>query len=233
MIVTKTMLFAAVSTASILLACNGLMIMDNKSLDNEHVPLTERPRISVQLLRPASAITGMTVPAHIISGERPHFFEVNDPSVIAVILPDGKQISLPVKTAFVNVEVDVRTKTPVVVDVDLLPLPKAAPFREAIAELNRLMREMRIQPDERMQKKMATWPDDSRDFTYRAEVKLSESVTFLVKVRPSDNDEHFLVFTFAADGDARRAVWDPTFKAASKQSMAEKDKSPDQNPNPK
>ncbi len=180
-------------------------------------------QVTVRLLGPAKGITGTTVPGHILAGKRPRFFQIAEPSLITVDLPNGNKMSLSVKSAFINTQVDVRTKTAVVVDVDLLPLPKSVPYRDAVAELRRLMRAMGVEPDEHMRKQMAGWPDDlpthppgsNPDLpspSYRTGVGITESVKFEVVVRPAADGGWFLALTLAAAGDARRAVWDPNFK---------------------
>jgi hypothetical protein len=190
---------------------------------------------SVPLLGTASDIKGIAVPAHILAGERPRYFQIDSPSVARVALPGGKVVSLPVKTAFVNTQVDFMTQSAVVVDVDLLPLPKSVSFREAVAELRRCMKAIDITPDEQMRRQMAAWPDDapghdpekpSNPLTrpYRTGVDLSESVAFEVVVRPADDGGWFLALTLAAAGDARRAVRDPDFKAKVKPPAEEKGK---------
>jgi hypothetical protein len=103
-----------------------------------------------------------------------------------------------------------------------------------VAEVRRCIQALEITPDERMRKQMATWPDVSDSFIYRTGVHLSESVKFEVVVRPAGDGGYFLALTFAAAGDARRAVWDPSFKAATKTSKEdEKDRQTQQVPSGK
>ena len=207
---------AAAATAILILGVVGLAMMD------DHPPKVPAPpspprRVSIRLLGPVSEIKGVTVPAHVLTAQRgSEFFQIDEPSVITVSLPGGKRISLPVKTAFVNTEVDIKTKSAVVVDINLLPLPKGVPYRESVAELRRLMREMGIEPDERMRKQMTTWPDDSGPVTYSAGMWISESVGLGGEVRSNPDGEWFVVFTFAAHANARQALWDPNFKATTK-----------------
>lgn len=226
------------AAAALVLGWMGLATM-NDELPADPVAGPPLRQVAVRLLGPAEEITGATVPKHVLIAKRgTEFFQIKEPCEFTVDLPGGKKVSLPVKTAFINSQVDVRTKA-VVVDVDLLPLPAAVPFREAVAELRRLMCAMCIEPDERMRKQMAAWPDDlpthppgtNPDLpspSYRTEVKLSGSIAFLVKVRPSDEGKYFLTLTFAVDGPARREIWDANFKPASKPPAEEKGKEPDQ-----
>jgi len=203
---------AAVAMAAILGAGVAALSMAVHRLEKIVAPR----RVAVRLLGPASGITGIDVPAHILAGRRPRFFQIEVPSVVAVTLPGGKVFSLPAKTAFVTTEVDVRTGIAVVVDVALLPLLKGVSYREAVAEVRRLMRDMGVEPDKRMRKRMATWPDDSGPVTYNAAMDISEDHGLSAELRPSPDDGWFVVFTFQAGLDARRALWDSTFKAATK-----------------
>ena len=172
-------------------------------------------RVAVRLLGPAEAITGIEAPKGV-ARRNGTYLHARDPADVTVRLPGGRAARVWSKLTSVHVDHGV------VVDVDLLPLPEAVPFREAVAELRRLMREMGIEPDERMREQMAAWPDDSGYFTYRTGVNLSESVKFSVDVRPTPDDNKFyLALMFSAIGDAQRAVWDPSFKATSKPSADE------------
>ncbi len=211
-VTTRTVIIAA---ATLFLGWAGFSMTNDEPSENQ-LKQSPLPRlISVELLGTTKEITGVTVPAHILTGKRPGFFQVDEPSVVTVTLPGVRVVTIPVKTAFVNTEIDVKTKSAIVVDIDLLPLPKGLPFREAVAEFRRLLRDMKIEPDELMRKQMSTWPDDSGYHIYRTGVNLNESVKFMVDVRPTPgNDGFYLVLTFSALGDARRVLWDATFKPA-------------------
>ena len=97
-----------------------------------------------------------------------------------------------------------------------MPLPKGVPFRVAVAEVRRLMREMGIEPNEPMRKQLATWPDDSGPVAYRAGMWFSESAGLGAEVKPADGGGWFVVFTFAVHADASQVLWDPDFKPAPK-----------------
>jgi hypothetical protein len=175
------------------------------------------PSVHVTLLGRAADIKGVAVPDRVISGEGPQFFQIDEPSLVLVTLPGGKRVSFSAKTAFINTRFDIKAKTGIVVDVILLPLPKSVSFREAVAELRRLMQVTDIRPNEPMRKEIASWPDESGHFIYRAGMVLNESAALEVYVRPVDTDATFyLVLTFASGGDARRAIWDPYFKPEAK-----------------
>lgn len=206
---------AAATVAALVLVWVSLAM---KSNIGEAKPSAPR-QVSVRLLGSATDITGAAVPSHVLVAKRgTEFFQTDGPSVVAVALPGGTVISLPVRSAFVTTEVDVRSKTPVVVDVALLPLSKAVTYREAVAAVRRLMRQMGLEPDDRMRKQMAKWPDDSGPITYRAAMNVSEDYWFVAEVRPAldPEDRWFVVFTFAAGLDARRVLWDPAYKAMPK-----------------
>lgn len=228
MISAKAAMRTAVTAAAILiLGFVGLAMTKDHPPKDPSSAHSEPSRVSVRLLGPASEIKGVAIPAHILAGERPRFFQINEPSVVAVTLPGGKVITIPSKMSFINTEVDVRTKSAVVVDIDLLPLPKSISFREAVAELRRLMRDMGIEPDERMKRHLAEWPEDTPGYDterrpeflphgYRTVVGIGESVAFEVDVRAADDGGWFLALTLAAAGDTRRPLWDINFKAANK-----------------
>jgi len=237
MTTAKAILGAA---ATLILGWVGFTTMsDEPPADPAARPSPPR-RVSVRLLGLAEEITGIAVPAQILAGQRPRFFQIDEPSVVVVTLPGDRTISLLVKTAFVNTEIDVKAKSAVVVDVDLLPLPKSVPYREAVAELRRLMRKMKIEPDEQMRKQMAAWPDDlprrSPDFnpdlpflTYSAGMWISEIVGLSAGVRPTPDGGWFVAFVFAVHADARRPLWDPNFKPKSRPRADEKDEESAQN----
>jgi hypothetical protein len=220
MITPKATLLVAVAAVSPILGWMALAMINEEPQSSPPSEPTPPRRILVRLLGPADEITGLEVPKGL-KNQGDTYLRVEEPVDVTVLLPGDRSIRT--RARYVSVNVD----HGVVVDAYLLPLPKTVPFRDAVAALRRLMREMSIEPDERMSKQMAAWPEESGDFTCRAEVTLSESATFLVKVRPGDDGGHFLVLTFAADGPARRAVWDPTLKAASKPSADEKGKESD------
>lgn len=218
---------AGLTTATLALGFAGVAMTIDPPSTSKPAMLIPQRRVSVRLLGSASGITGVSVPKHILAGERPRFFQVDEPSLVAVTLPGGKVITVPSTMTLIRTEVDVRTKSAMVVDIDLLPLPKSVSFREAVAELRRLMREAAIEPEEQMKRHLAEWPEDTPGFdpknrpgfiphSYRTGVDISESVSFLAKVRAADDGGWFLVLTFGSIGDASRAVWDINFKAANK-----------------
>jgi hypothetical protein len=168
--------------------------------------------VSVRLLGSVSEIKGVTVPPRILTPGGSRFFTIEGPAEIAVTLPGGKVISLPVKLAMINTEVDIKTKSAIVVDVELLPLPKSVPYREAVAEVHKRLREMGFTPDEAMRRRMATWPDDSGHAAYRAAMDINADYGIRIDVRSVSDDAWIVVFTFEADIDARRKLWDPNFK---------------------
>jgi hypothetical protein len=218
------------AAAALMLGWMGFATMNEEPPAKPTAPPAPPRRVSVRLLGPAEEITGIKVPKGL-ARQGDTYLRAQEPADVTVRLPGDRVVQMRVKYASVNVDHGV------VVDVHLLPLSKSVSFREAVEELRRLMRAMHIEPDERMRKQMAAWPDDlpthppgsNPDLpsaSYRTEVKLSESIAFLVKVRPSDEGKYFLTLTFAVDGPARRAVWDPNFKPESKPPAEEKGKEP-------
>jgi hypothetical protein len=234
MMAARAILRAGASAATALvLGWSGLAMMNDGPSTDPSAQHSPTRRVSVRLLGPAEVITGIDVPKGLVN-QGDTYLRVEEPADVTVQLPGGRTIRQRVKSISVNVNHGV------VVDIHLLPLPKSVPYREAIAELRRLLCAMGIEPDERMRKQMATWPDDSPGYsvgfyplTYRTGVDLSESVAVEVVVRPADDGGWFLALTLAAAGDARRAVWDPAFKAAPEPSAEEKGKEPDQKPSRK
>lgn len=182
--------------------------------DGSKMP-SQRRRISARLLGPAAEITGIDVPPGVVD-QRSTYLRVDEPVDVILHLPADRTIQMRVKYVSINV------KYGIVVDVIILPLPKAIPFREATAELRRLMRHMAIEPDEQMRRHLATWPDDSGPMTYKTGVKLSHSVNLSVDARPANDNEWFLSLMFSAIGDDRRAIRNPTFKAVPKKSQTSK-----------
>lgn len=174
-----------------------------------------RPRrqVSVTLFAPASTIEGIAVPPGL-ERQSIGYLRANEPSDLTLTLPDGRTIHMTVK--YVSIAATHATVT----DVDLLPLDKSLPYKDAVAEFHRLMDTMKITPDERMRKKMEEWPDDVPAFdpvnrpgfyphTYEAGTWLSDDFGLSVRVRPADDGGGwFLVLTFAAGGPKRRALWD-------------------------
>jgi len=124
--------------------------------------------VAVRLLGPAEAITGMKVPKGLAQ-QGDTYLRVEEHTEVTLQLPGGKTVRMRVKYVSINVNHGV------VVDIHLLPLPTSVPYREAVAEIRRLMREMGIEPDEPMRKQLATWPDDSGPVSYKAGMWFSES----------------------------------------------------------
>jgi hypothetical protein len=184
------------------------------------------PKVTITLLGRAADITGVSVPPACITGDQPESFQIGNPSLISLTVPGRKEFSLPVKTAFVNTMMDVRAKTGVVMDVDLLPLEQSVPFGDAVAEMHRLIRAMEIAPDPQMQKYLDNLPANSSHHIYRTGVELGPAVKFMVAIRPDSNGDWFLVLTFGAIGDASRAVWDTSPGAGPKPAVTEKGKMP-------
>jgi hypothetical protein len=187
----------------------GALFIFGGSCMSSHAEDVQRQPVQIILLGPIGDIRGVEVPQAVPDGGQP-FFQVQDPSVIEVTLPDGDKKSLSVKTAIVN------TSHGTVLDIDLLPLMKSMPFRQAIKELHRCLAEMGITPDEAMKEKMAReWPDDAPGFqpgifphTYRARARFSEDSSLYVKVRPANDGGWFLVLTLEATGPKRQAIYD-------------------------
>lgn len=177
---------------------------------------TSPDQISIRLLGAAESISGIEVPKGLPeAGDT--YLRSQGPADVTVVLPEGQTIRQRAK--YVSVDVD----HGVVVDVHILPLPNNVPYRQALLDLRRLMSEMGIAPDALMREQMAIWPDDSpgisdgfRPLTYTTGVKINSNVKFSVDVRPAHDGGWFLALMFSAIGDARRSVWDPTFKAAPK-----------------
>jgi hypothetical protein len=180
------------------------------------------PKVSITLLGRAADVMGVSVPTTSITGDQPESFQIGHPSLISLTVPGRKEFSLPVKTAFVNTMMDVRAKTGVVMDVDLVPLQQSVPFGDAVAELRRLMQAIKITPDAQMQKYLDNLPSDSGHFVYRTGVELGASVKFMVDIRPDGKGGWFLVLTFGAIGDASRAVWDTGTSVKSTPAVSEK-----------
>jgi hypothetical protein len=210
---TKAILRAAAATSALVFGWVGLAMMNDEPPAHPAARPAPPRRVSVRLLGPASAITGVAIPSHVLAAKRgSDFFQIDEPAVVALTLPDGKKVSLPVNMAFVTTHVDFKTKSAVVVDVALLPLLKSVPYREAIAEMRRLMHEMGIEPDERMRTQMAKWPDDSGPIDYRAAMDINEDYGLSVDLRTAPYGGWFIVFTFEAGVDVRRSLWDSNFK---------------------
>lgn len=236
----RTPMRAAFSAAIMGYAVMGLAMHNDDSTRADGKSTATPGRLSIRLLGPASDIRGTKVPAHILAGQRPRFFQIDEPRLVAVTLPGGKVISMRMKCGSVVTEFDLRTKTAVVVDIELLPLPKSVPYREAFAELRRELAKMGIAPNERMRRRMATWPDDSpgasADFhphSYRGTMELDDSHGLRVELRPAPDGGWFVVYAFEAGADARRAVWDPTYKAPAKPPKATSDQGAGQAPDTK
>jgi hypothetical protein len=169
---------------------------------------TESSReVSIVLLGSARDLVGIDVPAGL-SERRMEYLRVDHPSDVTLSLPTGLRAQLPVKYLSLS------TQYGTVTDVDLLPLKKSVPFKEAVGELHRIMTALKITPDDRMKEKMRQWPDDSPGFdpvnrpgffpaNYRAGMSLSEDVAFDVKLRAPDDGGWFLVLTFSAQGPKR------------------------------
>ena len=218
------------AAAAMILGWMGFATMNDEPPARPAASPAPPRQVTVRLLGPAEEITGIKVPKDL-NKQGDTYLRAQEPADVTVRLPRDRGVQMRVKYVSVNVDHGV------VVDIHLLPLPKAVPFREAVAELRRLMRAMGVEPDERMRKQMAGWPDDlpthpsgsNPDLpspTYSTGVKLDDSVKFSVDVRPAADGGWFLAFMFSAIGDARRAVWDPNFKPASKPPAEEKGKGP-------
>jgi len=200
---------AAVAVGSI------LMLASWRVMDGQTKPAAPRT-VRVPLLGAASKVEGVAVPGSVATG-RITSFQFKEPSILAVVLPEGRVMTLPVKTAFININYGI------VVDVDLLPLMHSVPYKEAVAALRRCLEVLGVAPDAQMRAMMAGWPDDAPGFdpihrpgsyphTYRAGMSLSKDVSIMVKMRAADDGGWFFVLTLESDGDARRAVWDPSFR---------------------
>lgn len=173
-------------------------------------PPAEPAPITITLLRPLSDIRGIEVPEAVASGRRT-VFQIKRPSIISLALPDGREFSVAAKTVLVN------AKGGVVVDVDVLPLAKSVPYKDAVAALHQLLGALKIEPDDRMKEKMnREWPDDAQPFdpvkrpgfyphNYRTGMQLSDDASLMVKLRSAEGG-WFLVLTFHASGPKRRAL---------------------------
>jgi hypothetical protein len=138
-------------------------------------------------------------------------YRVSVPSDLILRLPNRPEIQVPVKY------VSITTSYGVVTDVDLLPLDNSIPFREAVAELDRLMKRLKITPDQQMKDQMGTWPEDSPGFdpvkrpgfyphTYEAGTWLTEDFGVGVRLKAADEGGWFFALTFAAQAPNREAV---------------------------
>jgi len=195
-----------------------LMLAVTRVMDGQTKPVAPRT-VRVPLLGAASKVEGVAVPGSVATG-RITSFQFKEPSILAVALPEGRVMTLPVKTAFININYGI------VVDVDLLPLMHSVPYKEAVAALRRCLEDLGVVPDARMRAMMAAWPDDAPGFdpvnqpgSYPRKCHASTSTpvaekTYLwAEVRPADDGGWFVAITLAADEDSRRALWDPTFRA--------------------
>ena|SRR5271157_5677943 len=200
---------AAVAATILILGWVGRAMMDERSQDALVSQASPPQRVSVRLLGPAEEITGIQVPKGLADRSTTYLHTLT-PADVIVHLPGDRTVRMWSKLTSVNV------CHGVVVDVHLLPLPKSVTYREAIAELRRLMRDMGIRPDERMRKQMATWPDDSGPITYSTGMWLSKSIGLGASVRSDYDGGWFLALNFAAHANATQALWDPNFKAAQK-----------------
>lgn len=217
MMVAKATLWVAVATmVGLILGWMGLSMTKDGPLTDSPPQMSPSRQVSVRLLGQVSGIAGIEVPKRL-ARQSDTYLHALEPANVTVHLPRERTVRVWSKLTSVDVDHGV------VVDVHLLPLVKSLTYREAVAELRRCMRTMDIEPDELMRKQMATWPDDSPGYsvgfyplTYSTGVNLSESVKFSVDVRPADDGGWFLALMFSAIGDARRAVWDPTFNPAGK-----------------
>jgi len=91
-VTVRTVIIAA---ATLFLGWAGFSMTNDESSENQ-LKQSPLPRpISVELLGTAKKITGVAVPAHILTGKRPRFFQVDEPSVVTVILPGGRSVTLP------------------------------------------------------------------------------------------------------------------------------------------
>ena len=169
--------------------------------------------VSVGLLEPATRISGVSVPRSVLDASlATAFFDIDEPAIVSVGLPGGKTVSLPTRSTFITTEGNGQPNKAIVVDVALLPLSKAVPYRMAVAEAHRLLGVMAIKPDEAMRKQMAAWPDDSNPAKYWAGMWLSDRFGMAVELRSTIDNEWFLVISFNAGADERQALWDPNFK---------------------
>jgi len=172
-----------------------------------------RRQVSVVLLGPASTITGIDVPPGLAqrNAEYRTRLRANEPSDVTVELPDGTRKRLPVQ--YVSINVNAGT----VVDINLLPLPKSVPFKQAVAELHRLLEVLKTEPDERMREQLAGWPNDAPGFDpvqrpgfyphkYRAAVGCTDDVRLFVELRAADDGGWVLALTLEGTGPKRRAV---------------------------
>ncbi len=220
------------AVAALALGWMGFAIMNDEPPAKPVAPPSPR-RVAIRLLGPAVEITGIKVP-NGLERQGDTYLRVQEPADVTVRLPGDRVVHMRVKYVSVNVNHGV------VVDVHLLPLPVAVTFREAVAELHRLMRAMGVEPDERLRKQMAVWPDDlpthppgsNPDLpspTYSAGMELDETVGLGVTMRPAPDGRFYLALTFAASVDARRPLWDPNFKPDPKPPTEEKGQEP--NPN--
>ncbi len=170
-----------------------------------------RRQVSVVLLGPAETLVGIDVPSGLAQ-QRTAYMRADEPSDVTLTLPNGRTMRLPVKY------VSVTTAYATVTDVDLLPLERSVPFKEAVAELHRLLEALRITRDERMKEKMKReWPEDAPGFdpvkrpgfyphTYDLGTALSDDTGFGVRLRAADDGGWFIVLTFSAQGPKRQAV---------------------------
>jgi len=208
MAISATIRVAAVAAIILILGWVVRAMTDERSQDALASQASPPQQVSARLLGPAEAIAGIQVPEGL-ADQSTTYLHALTPADVTVRLPGDRTVRMWSKLTSVNVDHGV------VLDVYLLPLPKGVPFREAVAELRRLMHAMHIEPDERMRKQMAAWPDDSGPLTYRTRVDLDDSSALEVDVRGTpDGAGFYLALTFAASVKARRVAEATTKLAA-------------------
>ena len=174
------------AAAALMLGWMGFAMMNEEPPAAPVAPPPPR-QVAVRLLGPAEEITGLKVPKGL-NKQGDTYLRTQEPADVTVRLAGDRVVQMRVKYVSVNVDHGV------VVDVHLLPLSKSVSFREAVAELRRLMRAMDVEPDKLMRKQMAAWPDDlptsspgsNPDLpspSYRTGVGITESVKFEVVER--------------------------------------------------
>lgn len=204
MAVRKQFLAAAGSAIAVIGCISIAMNNHPRSSEATAQPVSPR-RVSVSLLQPAEKITGLNVPKGL-ADQIDTYLRVQEPAELTVFLPEDRTIRMHVKYASINVQYGT------VVDVHILPLSDAVSFREAVVEVQRLLADLNITPDELMRKQMATWPQVSGPMTYTTGVKLSESIKFTVDLRSSDDNRWFIALMFSAIGEKRDAIWKSRLK---------------------
>jgi len=165
------------------------------------------PKISVALLESVDQVRGMEL-LPSVKTDRSGSFRSMTPCRLEIVLPEGKSVTLDVRSFFAM------TTKGVVTDIGCRRPMEATKFIEVIADLKEVLTQLGIEPGENLKREMGIWERSSAVDTgmrafRRSGTPAYQHVNLTVDIRPSAESGWFSLLQFGADVEARRYLRHP------------------------